>query len=211
MRVKPGDSWILPGARGSGKTTALKYLDAAYARLFPRMRHYVFDSKHDGDFDQWPGRVSGDLAPGRPGSNQKYQVWQPVKLIPDEIEKWLWQVRNDPPAVLEIDELVHLVYKGGVYSDEFNIIQKTGRSLPIGSIVLSQEFSGIPPNAFKQADHVLAFFLRKAARYDWQIRNELLGDKVDNPPDQFGLYYQHKSGRGAPAYYPRIQAFLGVV
>src|SRR5437879_5978772 len=94
VRVKPGDKWVLIGTSGCGKTTALKYLDAAYTRLFPGMRHFVFDSKFDGDFDEWPGRVQSDTAPRKPGSDQRYQVWQPIKLIPEEIEKWLWMVRH---------------------------------------------------------------------------------------------------------------------
>lgn len=176
------------------------------------MRHYLLDSKHDGDFDAWPGIVGGDNAPGKPGSNERYQVWQPLKIIPEQMEKWLWQVRQDAPALLMIDELVALVYGGRRrdYSDEFNIIQKTGRSLPIGTIINTQELSDVPPNAFKQADHVLGFFLREAARYDWQIRNALLGAKVENPRHKWGVYYQHKEGRGDPLYFPTIQKFLGV-
>src|SRR5712691_10703084 len=96
VQVRPGDSWALIGTRGAGKATALKYLDSAYVRLFPAMRHYLLDSKHDGDFDGWPGRVGGDSAPARPGANQRYQVWQPLKIIPEEMEKWLWMIRQDP-------------------------------------------------------------------------------------------------------------------
>src|SRR5260221_5339342 len=147
ITIAPGDSWVLIGTRGSGKTTGLTYLDAAYTRLFPGMRHFVLDNKFMGDFDSWPGRVQSDKAPGRPGSNQRYQVWQPIKLIPEEIEKWLWMVRHSAPAVLEVDELVHLCYGRNVYSDEYNVIQKTGRAGPIGSITLTQELSRIPPNA----------------------------------------------------------------
>lgn len=172
------------------------------------MRHYVLDSKHDGDFDDWPGRVEGDTAPKRPGNNQRYQVWQPIKLIPEEIERWLWMVRHDPPAVLEVDELVHLVYKRGVYSDEYNIIQKTGRSLPIGSISLTQELSRIPPNAFKQSNHRLGFYLE--GEYDIRIRNNLLKYKVEQPSDEWGVYYQHINGR-MPEYARTIQEWLGVM
>jgi hypothetical protein len=198
------------GATGSGKTTALKYLDNCYTKLFPAMRHYVLDSKFDGDFDSWPGRVQSDKAPGRPGSNQRYQVWQPVNLIPEEIEKWLWHVRHDAPAVLEIDELVHLVYKNGQYSEEFNIIQKIGRSLPIGRIVLTQELTRIPSNAFKQSSHRMVFYIDKSAEYDKRLSNALLKSKVDDPIDHYGLYYQHRDRRGEPLYYPTIQKFLGV-
>jgi len=174
------------------------------------MRHYIFDSKFDGDFDKWPGRVQGDTAPRKPGTNDRYQVWQPVKLMPEEIEKWLWQVRKDAPALLEIDELVHLVYKPGVYSDEYNIILKTGRSLPVGVITLTQELGRIPANAYKQSNHRLGFYVDKAARYDSQIRNALLKHPVEDPGDPFGFYYQHINGRSEPLYFPTVQKFLGV-
>lgn len=211
MRVKPGDSWILMGARGSGKTTGLKYLDAVYDRLFAQMRHYVLDSKHDGDFDTWPGLVGGDTCPPKPGRNQKYQVWQPLKIIPEEVEKWLWGIRHDAPAVLEIDELVHLVYKAGFYSDEYNIIQKTGRGLHIGTITLSQELGRVPPNAYKQADHRLGFYIDRAAEYDTRIRDLLLKQKkLGDPKDQYGFWYQSALGRAAPQYFPKIQKFIGV-
>ena len=207
--MKPGDKWVLIGTSGCGKTTALKYLDAAYQRLFPHMRHYVFDSKFEGDFDSWPGRVQGDLAPRKPGGNERYQVWQPIKLIPEEIEKWLWQIRHDAPAVLMIDELVHLVYKSGSYSDEYNIILKTGRSLPVGVITLTQELSRIPQNAYKQSQHRLGFYVDKAARYDKQIRDALLKEQVDDPQHEHGFYYQHINGRTGPQYFPSVQKFLG--
>lgn len=173
------------------------------------MRHYILDSKHDGDFDDWPGLVQSDYAPQKPASNERYQVWQPIKIIPEEIEKWLWMVRHDPPAVLGIDELVHLVYRRGIYSDEYNIILKTGRSLPIGSISLTQELSKIPQNAFNQSVHRMGFYLE--GRYNHLIRNDLLKWKVEQPPDEWGLYYQHMNGRGQPEYARTIQEWLGLV
>jgi hypothetical protein len=172
------------------------------------MRHYIFDSKFDGDFDSFPGRVQSDLCPRRPGGNERYQVWQPVKLIPEQIEKWLWQVRHDGPAILEIDELVHLVYKRNMYSDEYNIIQKTGRSLHVGTITLTQELGKIPPNAYNQSNHRLGFYIE--GRYNRMVRGDLLKFPVGEPEDQFGLYYQHINGRGEPHYYSTIQKFLGV-
>ncbi len=200
------------GARGSGKTTGLQYLDAAYTKLFDQMRHYVFDSKFMGDFDEWPGRIGGDRAPPQlsSSSNERYQVWQPIKLIPEEIEKWLWQIRHDPPCVVEIDELVHLCFGRTTYSDEFNIIQKTGRAGPIGSIVLTQEMSHVPPNAYKQSDHRLGFYIDQAAEYDRRIRNSLLKAKLGDPTDLHGFWYQHASGRGDPQYFASIQKFLSV-
>lgn len=197
------------GTSGSGKTTALKYLDAVWTRLFPQSRHYILDTKIEGgDFEGWPGTIMQDTAPPRPKSNDRYQVWRVVKIIPEEIEKWIWQVTHDPPAVLEIDELYSLCYKKGQYSEEYNILQKIGRALPVGSITLTQELSKIPTNAYKQATHRMGFYLE--GRYDRLIRNDMLKWKVDDPPDPFGLYYQHINGRGEPRYFPTIQDFLGV-
>jgi len=196
------------GTSGCGKTTALKYLDAAWTRIYPTVRHYILDSKMDGEFDSWPGRITSDICPKRPDRNARYQVWQMVKIIPEEVERWLWQIRHDAPALVEIDELSTLVYKRGAYSDEYNILQKMGRSLPIGSLTLTQELSRVPPNAYKQATHRLGFYID--GRYDRQIRNELLKAKVSDPEDKYGVYYQHINGRGEPRYFPDIQAFLGV-
>lgn len=173
------------------------------------MRHFVFDSKFDGDFDTWPGRVQQDKAPGRPGRNQRYQVWQPVKLDPEQIERWLWMIFQSAPAVLEIDELVHLCYGRNTYSDEYNKILKLGRSKGVGVITLTQEFSRIPPNAYKQSNHRLGFYID--GEYDKRIRGELLKVKVEDPPDKFGFYYQHRDGRKENlTYHPNIQNFLGV-
>lgn len=196
------------GTSGCGKTTSMKYLDAAYSKIFPSMRHYILDTKLDGDFDDFPGRVLSDVCPVKPRSNDRYQVWQVVKIVPDEIEKWLWQIRKDPPAVLEIDELYSLVYKRNEYSAEYNIIQKVGRSLPIGTITLTQELSKIPQNAYKQSNHRLGFYLE--GRYDRLVRNDMLKYPVEQPIDLYGMYYQHINARGQPAYYKDIQSFLGI-
>ncbi len=197
------------GTSGCGKTTALKYLDAAYTQLYPTARHYVLDTKIDGgDFNLWPNTVMSDTCPAKPGSNDRYQVWRVVKIIPEEIEKWLWMVRHDPPAVLEIDELYSLVYKRNTYSDEYNILQKVGRGLPVGSITLTQELSKIPSNAFKQSTHRLGFYID--GRYDQLVRNDMLKFKVEQPKDTFGVYYQHINGRGEPDYFKDIQSFLGL-
>lgn len=164
----------------------------------------------DGDFDDWPGRVVSDLCPASPGRNQRYQVWQCVNIIPEEIEKWLWGIRRDAPALVEIDELHALVYKPGLYSQELNTILKTGRSGPVGTIALTQELSKIPANAYKQASHRLGFYIDQAARYDRQIWQALLKSKVSDPVDEYGLYYQHEKGRGEPEYFKTIQQFLGL-
>lgn len=206
VKVKAGDRWLLMGTSGSGKTTAAKMLDANLAKLYPTSRHYILDSKIDGDFDEYPGKVMTNMCPPRPGKNERYQVWQVVKIVPEEIEKWLWGVRKDGPAFLFIDELSAITYSRKEFSDEYNIIQKTGRSLNVGSITLTQELSKIPANAYKQAVHRLGFYLE--GRYDVLIRNDMLKQKVLQPDDNYGFFYQHINSRGAPLYFPSVQHFL---
>ena len=184
-------------------------LDRQLGKLFPTSRHYIFDSKYDGDFDEYPGRVQTDTAPPRVRGGQSYQVWQPIHLIPDEIEKWLDNILHDPPAIVLVDELVHLRYKGGFYSPKYEEIQKTGRSKKIITITCSQELSKIPANAYKQATHRLGFYIDKAAQYDRRVLDLLLKAKVQDPPDEFGFYYQSEKGRGDPLYFSSIQMFLG--
>lgn len=208
IQVKAGDRFLLMGTSGSGKTTAAKLLDRSLAKLYPYHRHYILDSKHDGDFDKYPGIVKGDLCPAKPDRNQRYQIWQPISEDAEQIEKWLWQIRHDAPAFVLIDELYTLVYKRNEYSREFNIIQKTGRSLPVGSIVLTQELSKVPPNAYKQAVHRFGFYLE--GEYDTRIRDLMLKKpKLGNPEHTYGFFYQHINGRGEPEYFQDIETFLG--
>lgn len=196
------------GTSGSGKTTALKYLDAAYTHLFPTIRHYVLDTKIEGDdFADWPNAIISDRCPPAPKGNDRYQVWRVPQIYPEEIEKWMYRIRKDPPAILEIDELASLTYPGKVHSPEYNLITKWGRGMSVGSIALSQELSGVPSNAYKQSTHRMGFYLE--GEYDRRIRNNMLKHKVDDPPDQFGFYYAHINSRGEPLYYKDIQSFLG--
>jgi hypothetical protein len=157
----------------------------------------------------YPGRVESDRCPSRPMGNQRYQVWQPVHLIPDEIEKWLQQIMRDAPAIVMIDELVHLRYKGGHYSPMYEQMQKTGRSKRILTLTSTQALSKIPDTSYSQATHRLGFYIDKARMYDRTVLNLLLKSKVVDPPDEYGFYYQSEKGRGEPLYFSSIQKFLG--
>ncbi len=187
----------------------MKALDRHLGKLYPTHRHYIFDSKDDGDFDDYPGRISGDHCPHRPFRNQMYQVWHPIHLIPSEIERWLEGILRDAPAIVLIDELVHLKYKANLYSPMYETIQKTGRSKKIITLTGTQELGKIPGNAYKQAIHRFGFYVDKAAQYDRLVLNLLLKAKVEDPPDEYGFYYQSEKGRREPLYFSTIQSFLG--
>lgn len=205
IKVKAGDKWFLPGVTGTGKTTFAKELERNLANLYPTSRIYILDSKFQGDFDDYPGRIMQDSAPRKPKSNERYQVWQPVLEVPEEIEKWLWQVRHDPPAILFIDELVTLCYSPRNTSDEYSRIQKLGRALPIGTITLTQELVNIPRNAIGQATHIVRF--RLALPYEKTLIDSLMRTHVEEPEHDFGFYYA-RTNKGSPQYYASMQEFF---
>lgn len=196
------------GTSGSGKTYAVKKLDTIYTRLYPNVRHYILDTKIEGDdFANFPGTIISSTCPKKPGPNERYQVWRCPEIIPEEIERWIYGIRKDPPALLIIDELASLTYKPGHHSSEYNLLCKWGRALPVGSISLTQELGKIPSNAYKQSTHRLGFYLE--GDYDKRIRNDMLKKKVEQPPDFYGFYYQHKDNRFDPTYFKSIQDMIG--
>ncbi len=151
-----------------------------------------------------------DLAPGRPSSNQRVQVWQPVLLDPEQIERWLWTVMHDPPAILFVDELVHLCYGKRDFSENYARIQKLGRMLPIGCITCTQELVGIPRNALGQATHIARFRLNLP--YERQLMKSIMhasGD-LEEPPDYHGFYYGCVLSREEPRYFRDAQSFLKI-
>jgi len=193
------------GVTNSGKTTALKYLDRMIFSLFPTVRHYILDTKIEGDdFAFYEGVHIGSHAPKPP--KKRYQVWRCPKVIPEQLEKWLWGIRKDAPAFLCVDELHSLCYGRNAYSDEYNLIQKWGRAAPIGVVTGTQELVRIPPNAFKQSTHRLRFYME--GRYDRSIANDMIKRKVEEPVDPFGVYYQHINRREEPLYFKDIQTLL---
>lgn len=206
MQVKSGDNWLIIGRKGSGKTTFGKLLLSRLSRIFNNSRIYVLDIKMR-DFLDWPGIVRQDTAPSRPGSNQKIQIWQPVVINPEEMEKWLHMVRHDPPAILEIDELLALIYGHRDNSEEMTRITKLGRALPITTISHTQDVVQLPRGVISQPDHIARFMLRHP--YERRVANVLLGGDVAEPP-LYSFWYQHAENGGEPILYKNVQEFLGI-
>lgn len=209
IKIAQGERWILMGTSGSGKTTAGKLIDKKMLQLYPDTKHYILDTQHTGDFAAYSGIHMSNRAPDVIKKNQIYQVWQPLLRIPDEIEKWLGQIFDRPPAIVLIDELYVLKYKGtSNYSDMYSIIQRAGRARNITCITHTQKLGKIPPDAYEQSTHRLGFYMEGS--YNQFIRSQMLkNDRTPNPVDQYGFHYQHINGRGTPIYYRNIQEFLG--
>lgn len=207
IRVKPGDNWLIPGRKGSGKTTFGKLLTNQLLHLFPTSRLYVLDIKLR-DFNNYPGIYQSDGLPPKLSGNQRVQVWQPVVVNPDTVEQWLYRIRHDPPAILQIDELLALCYGPRFASPEFTRITKLGRALPISTIAQTQELVDIPRGALSQPDHIARFRLKHP--YEIRLLNGMMGAELHEPDDPFGFYYSHAEKDGSPIYYDSAQTFLGL-
>lgn len=207
IRVKPGDNWLVPGRKGSGKTTFGKLLTNQLLQLYPKSRLYILDIKLR-DFNNYPGIYQGDSLPPAMQNNQRTQVWQPVVLDPETVEKWLYRIRHDPPAILQIDELLALCYGKRDTSDEFTRITKLGRALPICTVAQTQELVDIPRGALSQPDHIARFRLKHP--YEQRLLNGIMGQELDEPSDPWGFYYSFAEKDGNPIYYSSAQKFLGL-
>lgn len=146
-------------------------------------------------------------APSKPRG--QYQVWQPIIEIPEEMEKWLYRVRKDPPAMLVIDELLSMIYKPNQASLEYSRILKMGRALPVGVVTLTQELAGIPRNAMAQRTHVVRFYMGNMP-YEVNLMNKFMKSPVEEPADTYGFYYQHAASRTPPQYFADYRNFFGV-
>lgn len=205
VRVKAGDNWLLVGRKGSGKTTFGKILLNNLIELYPTSRVYVLDVKRR-DFNDYDGIIETEYeAPPLPESNERFQIWQPLIEEPEEIEKWLYMVRKDAPCILDIDELLALCYKRNQTSDEFKIIQKLGRDLPIATISGTQELVQIPRNAIGQADHYVKFRLKHP--YEKTIMKQIIGE-TEEPIDPYGFHYAHANDQGSPQYFKDHSSFF---
>ena len=164
---------------------------------------YVLDVKRR-DFEEFPGIVQTDYETPPPASGQ-FQVWQPMIEDPESIERWLFQIRKDPPAILDIDELLALCYGARDTSKEFKNIQKLGRDLPIATIAGTQELVEIPRNAVGQADHYVRFRLKHP--YERRFLNNIMGES-EEPIDKYGFYYAHADDQGEPRYFNDYKTFF---
>lgn len=164
------------------------------------------------DFNLYPGIFQGNTLPPKLSNNERVQVWQPVIIDPDTVEKWLFRIRHDPPAILQIDELLALCYSPSHSSEELTSITKLGRALPITTIVQSQELVKIPRGALTQPDHVARFRLKSS--YERRLMDNFLNvdeeDKLPEPFDPWGFWYGHAEIDGPAIYYDSAQKFLGL-
>lgn len=178
-------------------------------RLYPRARLYVLDSKFAGDFDGWPGTIQTEFdRPAKPQGNQRIQVWQPIHIVPDSVESWLASILKDAPAILYIDELVHLIYKKNQPSLAYSKLLKVGRALPVGCVTCTQELAEIPRSTIGQTTHVARFRLLR----DWDRRviDSVSGSpgRLVEPPDPHGFYYASMRDTGKIEYFWNSQAFF---
>lgn len=208
VKVRPGDNWLIVGRKGSGKTTFGKMLSRSLLDLYPTARLYVLDIKLR-DFNNYPGIFAGDGLPPKLTAKERVQVWQPQIIRPEAVEAWLYRIRQDPPAILHLDELLAVCYKHNEPSEELTRIAKLGRALPISTISHTQDVVDLPRGILSQPDHIVRFRLKN--RYDRRYMDNLFEtEHMQEPRDEHGMWYVHAESGGEAQYFPSAQHFLGL-
>ncbi len=205
IKVKSGDNWLVVGRKGSGKTWFFRDLIDSLYNLYPNDHIYILDNKRR-DFQDYPGIIQGDIAPGPITGNEVFQVWQPLHRIPEEFERWMHTVMQDAPAILGIDEGVYLRYRNNWFSDMIEVIQKTGRDLPITTVINTQDLVKINHTWISQADHVARFTLLHP--YERSLMKSTIG-VTEEPRDKWGFWYTNVEHGHAPLYFRNKQEFFG--
>lgn len=204
ISVAVGNHWLLVGATGSGKTTALRRLVARICQCYPGLPVNLLDLKMAGDFDHWPGVVQQDEAPALQKAG--FQVWQPVIEAEQQIESYLRAVEKAAPRITVIDELQYLCYRGGRFSEGYRRLLKLGRALPVGTITGTQELAGIPRQAIGQATWILRFRLQNL--YDQTTADRLAHNLEGEPPDEHGFFFNRVGSPHQAWYYSSIYELL---
>jgi hypothetical protein len=150
-------------------------------------------------------------APPKPNRvDRRIQVWCPELATPEHIEQWQWGIKEQAKkqrqaAVILYDELAALIYKKGVFSEEYRRIQKIGGGLYITTLSLTQELGGIPSTAISQSQHVLCWRLQTT--YDMVVANTLFGFRPKFG-GKYSFWYKNVDN-DEPAYqYENIQSFV---
>jgi hypothetical protein len=207
IKIRAGDKWLYAGASGTGKSFAKRKVVERLMTMYPETAYYALDTGQGDDYDHLAMyRITSDHAPRQKAGEARIQVWSPEIEIPQEIERWIWMVRNDAPAILDIDEALSLHYGGRDVSEEFSRLLKICRKLPVSIHTASQELVKVPRNIIGQANHVLRFGLNHP--YEVMLMNAMLKENVRDIPDEHGVWYRSMRG-GAARYYKQVQEFLG--
>ncbi len=204
LSVAVGNHWLLVGATGTGKTTAMRRLIAAICSLWPGLPVNLLDLKMTGDFDHWPGVVQSDEAPTL--QEVGFQVWQPIIEAEAQIERYLRSIEAAAPRICAIDELQYLCYRGGRFSEGYRRLLKLGRALPVGTFTGTQELAGIPRQAIGQCTWILRFRLQN--QYDQVVADRLANNREGEPADEHGFYFNRVGSLNQAWYYRSIYELL---
>lgn len=179
LRVSLSHRWAVTGTTGSGKTTFTKALIRRLRKLWPHASVYVLDSKKAGDFDTWPGIVTGDHVPEPIRSaGGGVQVWQPDIGDMGAYDSWFRRILGahdrTRPAILMIDELSSVAPNRERSPDGLTLLYKQGRGKAVSVVTLTQGVIDIPRNVLDQTTHLVRFRLqndydaRRADRLLWR-------------------------------------------
>lgn len=200
-KIVLGDSIVLIGGTGTGKTSVAKELIKQFdIQSDSTIPVYIIDSKLSGDFKEFTAKgvgvhYFGDDIP--PLFNKKGQgnfiVWTPDsdnKQMYDEFFEAVYMNgrHNDVPALILVDELSSIAPTGfpPVY---YNTIIKQGRSMKLGIISISQVSRYIPVSMSSQLTHLFIFRLNSSKDIK-KLSDDFGSFAKNNIPDRHGFFYR---------------------
>lgn len=203
-----GERWLICGQTGCGKTTFSKELMFRLMEKKKNSRLYIFNSKFGIDFEKWGHNFITDGSVPRPlKSNERIQIWSPIHVVPNSVDIWLSRILHEGDAILDIDELVHLLYKRKQISQEYEKLAKTGRSKNIDLLSNTQNLVELPPIVISQSTHLVRFRLLNP--YERRLSKMLLkieGKMIE--PEKYGFYYANMTDMNEANYYSSYELFM---
>lgn len=193
-----------------GKTTFEKILIRHLLRLYGSIPLYILDTGHKGDFDEFPGHIESDTAPGPIKSG--IQVWRPSVNNIFQFNEWFWMILSSPgPCIWLVDEIASLVKrKGDDAPENHQRLMKQGRGKYKCGINGAQEMTPSPKSIVTQTVHAVRFRMGGIENgYDRRTSNLLIGREGDAAePPKFSFDYARVDELMSPIRYSGHQSFF---
>jgi ABC-type oligopeptide transport system ATPase subunit len=220
LLYEAGQSWVVMGATGSGKTTLTMRLVPELRKPYPKSILYFLDSKPDltAGIERLPGLIESETAPDVRKLVRNTQVWRNTGYDDHkEYAKWLedifQQAHHSMPTFVHINELSSLAIgdSGRSYPNILQKMMKQGRTKKITMIIEFQDIYYLPRSVLGQSIHQIQLRLGNIADVEKMTRHLGNSLKIGNPTSKHGFFYRNLSNPLEDvAEYLDWKEFLGI-